>query len=165
MARGNSNGISLYRVGSLARETGKTVRAIRFYEELGLLEPVSRTKGGFRQYDATALVRIHWIDRLQELGFSLKDIGTFLGSIRGEETAPAAMDRLASSYEEKLTETRDAIERLQTLETELSDAISYLSTCRTCAPSTALSACSSCDASEHENVPAPAMVAAVQDAV
>ena len=155
----------LYRVGSLARETGKTVRAIRFYEELGLLDPVSRTQGGFRQYDGSALVRIHWIDRLQELGFSLKDIGTFLESIRGQETAPAAMEQLASSYEAKLSETRAAITRMQALERELLEAVSYLSTCRTCAPSTELSACASCGASEHQDVDTPPMVAAVQGAV
>lgn len=155
----------LYRVGSLAREAGKTVRAIRFYEELGLLDPVSRTKGGFRQYDSNALVRIHWIDRLQELGFSLKEIGDFLGTIRGQDTAPAAMEQLASSYTEKLAETRAAIARLRALERELLDAVDYLSACRSCAPSTELSACPSCGVSEHRDVEPPTMVAAVQDAV
>ena len=51
-------GEKLLRVGELAEQTGKTRRAIRFYEELGLLHPAQRTKGGFRQYDGAALVRI-----------------------------------------------------------------------------------------------------------
>ncbi len=38
------------RIGELARRTGKTNRTLHFYEELGLLAPMSRTKGGFRIY-------------------------------------------------------------------------------------------------------------------
>ena len=38
--------LSLLKVGELARRTGKTVRAIHLYEELGLLTPAVRSKGG-----------------------------------------------------------------------------------------------------------------------
>ncbi|MBM4393334.1 MAG: MerR family DNA-binding transcriptional regulator, partial [Deltaproteobacteria bacterium] len=36
------------RIGELAERAGRTQRTLHFYEELGLLTPVSRTKGGFR---------------------------------------------------------------------------------------------------------------------
>src|ERR1700685_3581076 len=61
----------LMQIGDLAREGGKTVRAIHLYEELGLLAPAGRSKGGFRLYGAEALTRIRWIAKLQEMGFSL----------------------------------------------------------------------------------------------
>src|SRR5690606_29131872 len=41
----------LLRVGDLAKLTGKTVRAIHHYEELGLIEPVGRSKGHYRLFD------------------------------------------------------------------------------------------------------------------
>ena len=44
----------LLKVGDLARQTGKSVRALHLYEELGLLHPTARSHGGFRLYDATA---------------------------------------------------------------------------------------------------------------
>src|SRR5579859_6188607 len=66
----------LLQIGDLARETGKTVRAIHLYEELGLLAPAARSKGRFRLYAREASVRIRWIARLQEMGFSLADIQT-----------------------------------------------------------------------------------------
>src|SRR5579859_2419004 len=66
----------LMQIGDLARETGKTVRAIHLYEELGLLTPAARSKGRFRLYAREASVRIRWIARLQEMGFSLADIQT-----------------------------------------------------------------------------------------
>src|SRR6185437_705066 len=64
----------LMQIGDLARETGKTVRAIHLYEELGLLAPAARSKGRFRLYTREALTRIRWIGKLQEMGFSLTDI-------------------------------------------------------------------------------------------
>ena len=90
-------GGTLLKVGELADLTGKTNRALRFYEELDLLKPASRTKGGFRLYDPSAGVRIHWIDRLQELGFSLSEIRDFMSSLREHDSGPAAMDRRAPS--------------------------------------------------------------------
>src|SRR5271155_2180307 len=68
----------LMQIGDLARETGKTVRAIHLYEELGLLSPAARSKGRFRLYDRDALLRIRWIGKLQGMGFSLGDIQTIV---------------------------------------------------------------------------------------
>ncbi len=154
---------ALLKVGELADRTGKTNRALRFYEEMELLVPTSRTKGGFRLYDASAVVRIYWIDRLQELGFSLSEIRDFLSSLREEDTGPAAMDHLRAFYARKLIETRNALTRLRTLESELRDSLAYLHTCQTCAPSTPRTACPSCSPGEHDGAPAPPLVAAVHD--
>src|SRR5262245_57158541 len=54
------------KVGELARLSGKTVRALHLYEERGLLEPIERSKGGYRLYAEDALVRVRWISKLQE---------------------------------------------------------------------------------------------------
>ena len=51
-------------IGDLAREAGKTVRAIHLYEELGLLAPAARSKGGYRLYAQEALTRIMPLGRL-----------------------------------------------------------------------------------------------------
>lgn len=158
-----STPLALLRVGQLADQAGKTVRAIRFYEELGLLEPAQRTKGGFRQYDGSALIRIHWIDRLQELDFSLREIREFLSTLQSEPLGPAAMSQLRAFYGKKLIETRKALSRLRSLETELQDSLSYLQGCQTCAPVTPRSACRSCDETEHQDTEPPALVAAVHD--
>ena len=61
----------LMRVGELAKAVGKTVRAMHLYEELGLLEPRARSDGGFRLYGPEAVDRIHWITKLQAIGFAV----------------------------------------------------------------------------------------------
>src|SRR5271166_4886043 len=78
----------LMQIGDLARETGKTVRAIHLYEELGLLEPAARSKGRFRLYGDDALTRIRWIGKLQDMRFSLGDIQTIVSEWERAGSAP-----------------------------------------------------------------------------
>jgi DNA-binding transcriptional MerR regulator len=153
------------RIGELAEKSGRTERTLRFYEELGLLVPTSRTKGGFRVYDSTALVRIHWISRLQELGFSLPEIKDFLLEVQGNHNGPAMMGDLRSFYAKKLAETRATVARLQGLEAELHASLEYLSTCRTCAPATHKTACQACGVDDHAEKEVPALVAAVANPI
>ena len=56
------------KIGELARKTGKTVRALHLYEEMGLLKP-GRSEGGFRLYGPDELARVYWIGKLQKMGF------------------------------------------------------------------------------------------------
>lgn len=153
----------LWRVGQLAEKTGKTVRALHLYEELGLLRPATRTKGGFRLYDERSVLRVLWIDRLSDLGFSLKDAASFLGDLQDHDHGPAAMDSLRAFYRVKLKETAVAVARLQRLQTELQDSLDYLDSCRSCSDLTPLSACPACDTSAHAGQSVPPLVAAVQD--
>lgn len=150
------------RIGELAERSGRTVRTLHFYEELGLLQPVARTKGGFREYDEYALTRIEWISRLQDLGFSLPEIKAFLQGLHEKTSAPEMMKDLMEFYAKKLLETRSHIARLQRLEIELRASLDYLTGCRTCAPVTPMGACRTCAEDEHVGHPAPPLVAAVQ---
>jgi DNA-binding transcriptional MerR regulator len=151
------------RVGQLANKVGKTVRTIHFYEELGLLSPASRSKGGFRQYDEDSLTRIHWIDRLQQLGFSLNDIREFLQDFQEIDSGPLAMGKLQYFYKDKLKATRAAIARHKVLETELMDSLHYLSTCNSCGIQTPKTACVSCEELPHADTVAPILVAALTE--
>ena len=95
-------------VGDLAQKTGKTVRAIHLYEQLDLLKPAARSKGRYRLYGPEALLRIRWIGKLQELGFSLTDIKSILKDVeQNDGAAKEAMERVRSVYEKKLEETRE----------------------------------------------------------
>jgi Predicted transcriptional regulators len=69
----------LLRIHEVAAETGLTTRAIRYYEEMGLLEPAARSEGDYRLYDASDLDRLQFIRSLRDdAGFSLAQIGQLL---------------------------------------------------------------------------------------
>jgi DNA-binding transcriptional MerR regulator len=136
---------SLLQVGDLARLTGKTVRAIHLYEELNLLRPAARSKGRYRLYEAEALIRVRWIGKLQDMGFSLSDIQTIVRDWEESGSAPRAMVKMREVYKKKLDETRDNLRRLTALEGEIVRSLDYLDTCDVCEPSRLLSACPACE--------------------
>lgn len=157
-AAGGASGENLMQVGDLARESGKTIRAIHLYEEIGLLRPAGRSKGRFRLYGSDALVRIRWIGKLQDMGFSLTDIQAVVREWEQLASAPQAMVRMRAVYRKKLDETREQIRRLEALEHEMEASLHYLDTCEVCDPDRLLSACSRCD--RHEcGEQAPELVA------
>ena len=93
--------IRLLRINEVAAETGLTTRAIRYYEELGLLEPAARSDGAYRLYDQSDLARLQFIRSLRDdAGFSLAQIGQLL-----EDEAARERNR------ERFRETTDPDER------------------------------------------------------
>jgi len=61
-------------IGELARSAQVHVQTIRFYERQGLLPRPPRTPAGYRSYEARDLERVIFIQRNQELGFTLAEI-------------------------------------------------------------------------------------------
>ena len=138
------------RVGTLAKRTGKTVRALHHYERLGLLTPVARSEGGYRLYDDESEVRVRWIIKLQDMGFSLSQVQEIVRHYGESPSAPDAMRHIQDLYREKLDETREQIAKLRALEGELEASLAYLDTCDTCDPERLIDACGSCEL-EHDH--------------
>src|SRR5258706_8409333 len=109
------HGEKLFRVGELAKGVRKTVRAMHLYEEMGLLHPVSRSTGGYRLYSEEAISRVRWISRMQELGFSLPEVQSFLKNWEGSQNGPQGMGHVRGVFEAKLADTRNQIARLREL--------------------------------------------------
>ena len=71
--------LPLLRIQEVAADVGLTARTIRYYEELGLLEPAARSEGSYRLYDTDDLERLRFIKGLRDdAGFSLAEIGQLL---------------------------------------------------------------------------------------
>lgn len=154
---------SLLRIGDLARLTGKSVRAIHLYEELGLLKPASRTSGGFRLYDDRATERVRWIDLLHGLGFSLQEMREVLQAWWSAELAPEAMERLRGLFTRKLEDTRQAVKRFGQLERELTEGLAYLETCKICPTQESVDVCVGCS-QDHGMAREPALLAGITSA-
>jgi len=147
VAAGEPN-LRTLRVGDLAKRTGKTVRALHLYEELGLLVPAQRSSGGYRLYTRDSELRVRWIDKLQQMGFSLTDIKLIVQDIERSKNAPDAMQRVQDLFREKLEDTRKQLRQLAALDGELEASLAYLETCDGCKTEELLGACASC--ARHE---------------
>jgi DNA-binding transcriptional MerR regulator len=68
-----------YRIGEVAERVGVSTRTLRYYEELGLVEPSGYSKGGSRRYSEADEQRVLRIRELQAImGFNLEEIREIL---------------------------------------------------------------------------------------
>ena len=78
-------------IGEAAQRAGVSVRAMRHYDQLGLLAPSRVTHAGYRYYDEAAMLRLEQILYFKELGFSLEEIHAIMSD--GGYDAKEAMRR------------------------------------------------------------------------
>jgi DNA-binding transcriptional MerR regulator len=113
---------TLLKIQDVAAETGLTSRAIRYYEEVGLLEPAARSGGAYRLYDASDLERLRTIKELRdEAGFSLAQIGQLLEDEAARERNRERFRATQDPGERRaiLEDARSRVERqIQTLESK-----------------------------------------------
>jgi DNA-binding transcriptional MerR regulator len=84
-----------YSIGELARRTGLTIKAVRFYSDRGLVPPSGRNTAGHRRYDDAALARL-------DLVRTLRDLGLGLAAIRRVVDGEATVAELAARHAEAL---------------------------------------------------------------
>ncbi len=67
-----------HQIGEVADRVGLSLRTIRYYEEIGLVEPSGRTDGGFRLYTEADIERLRLVKALKPVGMSLETMGELL---------------------------------------------------------------------------------------
>ncbi len=111
-------------VAEVGRRTGLSRKALRHYEELGLVEPASRTDAGYRRYDGEALRRIELVNRAKVLGLRLSEAKEFLHVAEG--CCGDHHPELAALVEAKLAETEQRIAELHALRGTLHSVLDRL---------------------------------------
>jgi MerR family transcriptional regulator, repressor of the yfmOP operon len=106
----------LFGIGAAAARAGVTERALRYYQQLGLLTPTQCTPGGMRRYSDEDLARVARIRQLQTLlGLNLDEVATVLrGEDRLTEIRRACQDGDTSDAE-RLGMARESLQLLQDL--------------------------------------------------
>ncbi|MFD5652767.1 MerR family transcriptional regulator [Streptomyces sp. NPDC127039] len=99
------------RIGELARETGLSIRTLRYYDRLGLLTPSARTEGGHRCYDADDVRRLHRVLALRSFGLPLAQIRALLDAEPDHDPAELIRRQLGV-VEERLRQTAELRIRL-----------------------------------------------------
>jgi MerR family redox-sensitive transcriptional activator SoxR len=107
MPRGNE----LLTIGDLARRTGLSVSAIRFYEARGLLQSF-RTSGGQRRFLRSDIRRLSFALIAQQLGLSIEKIGVELAKLpQGRTPTQADWRRISVGFKQVLDDRIAALER------------------------------------------------------
>lgn len=109
----------LLQIGEVAERVGLSLRTVRYYEEQGLLEPESRSPGGFRLYGTGQVDRLALIKQMKPLGFTVQEMRELLGardSLRGAPdaaVAAAAAAKLAAYADAAATRCAKLSEQLE----------------------------------------------------
>jgi len=110
--KGAESAPTLLRITEVAEEVGLTARAVRYYEELGLLKPAARSEGSYRLFDEDDLERLRFIRGLRDdAGFSLAEIGRLLEDEEARERNRSAF-RSTTNVDERRAILSDALDRV-----------------------------------------------------
>jgi MerR family copper efflux transcriptional regulator len=106
------------RIAELAAVTGFSTPTLRYYEQLGLLEPAERSESGYRMYGEREVERVRFIGRAKRLGLSLEEIRSLVGVWAGGECA-VTRRQLRVLVEAKIDAVRQQIDEAATFLAQL----------------------------------------------
>jgi DNA-binding transcriptional MerR regulator len=125
----------LLKIGDFARLANTNLRTLRYYEELGLILPATRSQGGFRYYRQTDINRVHMIRDLQDLGLHLDKIRELISARATNELRDRFLDRVKQALEEQDRLLQSRLVALEDQRKKVAQALHKISECRHCSHS------------------------------
>jgi DNA-binding transcriptional MerR regulator len=116
-------GENAMKIGELARQTGVSVRSLRYYESQGLIAPV-RQANGYREYSPLAIETVESIKLYLNLGLSTEEIAGFLNCVLKNKESFCA--EVMPVYRSKLEEIERQILQLNQIKLNLEQRISSI---------------------------------------
>lgn len=116
------------KIGDVAERGGVNLQTIHYYEREGLLPEPLRLASGYRMFPESAVRRVRFIRRAQELGFSLAEIRDLL-SLR--ENAEAGAQDMRERARAKVTDIEEKIRTLRAMKNALN---ALAESCPGCGP-------------------------------
>lgn len=116
-------GTAMMHIGELAERTELSLRTLRHYDEIGLLEPSGRSEGGFRLYTEDDYERLMLIRRMKPLGYSLEQMGDLLRALNAGQVEGSVGTEATQLLSEFLI---DAEQRRAKLEKQLAAADEFI---------------------------------------
>ena len=147
--------VELLKIGEVARRTGVTLRTIRYYQSLGLIEAARRTRGGLHLYPCEACDRIQFIRDLRSINISLGRIRDMLERRKAADTGSDGARDVAAMLTRGLAEVEKRVEHYLTLRREMTEALKVLDRCLQCSARPVPQVCYTCENLTHrDRIPA-----------
>ncbi|CAN7644431.1 Cu(I)-responsive transcriptional regulator [Bosea sp. LjRoot237] len=99
-------------IGQAAEASGVSAKMIRYYEQIGLIEPPARSQSGYRVYAEPNVHTLRFVRRARSLGFSVDETGVLLGLWRDRSRASADVKQLALKHVGELEEKAAALQAM-----------------------------------------------------
>ena len=132
-------------IGEVAQRTGVTLRTVRYYQSLGLVEAAHRTSGGFHLYRTEACDRIQFIRDLRSLDIPLARIREMLEWRKTARTGAEGAPDVVAALTHNLANVEKRLQRHLILRKEMEEALGVLETCLRCSVRPVREACCACE--------------------
>jgi len=106
-------------VGEVAKKMNTTVRTLQYYDKEGVLSPSAESEGGRRLYSYKDIIKLHQIQAMKYLGFSLDDIKNKLIFLDTPTDVAAMLSEHAATIREKITILSESLQAIEALEKEV----------------------------------------------
>ena len=114
-------------IGELAKETRLTTKTIRFYEEIGLISPATRTDNGYRSYATEMVEELRIIKTVRDLGLPIPEIKKLMigcgegGCVHNQEYLAKVIKNYVVILKEKIAQLNNLKNKLETLKVTICD--------------------------------------------
>jgi len=112
--------MTVYSTGEMARLTGVSIPTLRYYERIGLLDPVQRAANGHREYGDKDLLRVGFLKRLRATGMPIREMLDYVELFRqGDSTLSERRETLEAHREAVVAQMAELQATLDLLDTKI----------------------------------------------
>ncbi len=148
---------TLLHIGDVAKKAGVSQRCLRYYEELGLIEPELRTSGGYRLYSESQIQKLRMINDLKSLGLPLSQIQDILTLKEDAHIGSEKASRILELFNLQLQQIDSRITHYQRLRESVASALAVvIKSCLNCHKDMQTERCRDCVViTESKELPLP----------
>ncbi|NRA69976.1 MAG: Cu(I)-responsive transcriptional regulator [Gammaproteobacteria bacterium] len=106
-------------IGKVSNQTGLSVKAIRYYESIGLISTPQRAENGYRYYNNTVLAELNFVKGARGAGFSINETKELLELYRDKNRASVEVKTITlekiSDLQQRISAMTNMVDTLQIL--------------------------------------------------
>ena len=104
-------------IGKVAKLSELTVKAVRYYDNIGLVKPFQKTINGYREYNEKDVLKLKFVGKARKFNFSIDECRELLSLYENESRPSKDVKKITL---EKISQIDKKLQQLQNLKDELS---------------------------------------------
>jgi len=100
-------------IGKAADQAGLPTKTVRYYADIGLVLPSSRTQTGYRNYDISSIEKLIFVKRARSFDFSIKECRELLGLYEEKNRSSSDVRKIAIHHLEEIKRKEEDLKKLR----------------------------------------------------
>ena len=100
-------------IGKAADQAGLPTKTVRYYADIGLVLPSSRTQNGYRNYDISSIKKLIFVKRARSFDFSIKECRELLGLYEEKNRSSSDVKKIAIHHLEEIKRKEEDLMKLR----------------------------------------------------